>query len=146
MAIQAAATDQLGNTATTDITVFKFDIPPDAFQLTVVSGNNQSARVGAILPEPIVVQVARPDGLPLANKLVMFEVIRSDGRVRTDGISFTNQPIQVRTDANGQASASWELGLDTGFGNNRVEVTSTSVVGTAAFYASAMTGPPRRSI
>ncbi|MEE9295711.1 MAG: carboxypeptidase-like regulatory domain-containing protein [Phycisphaerae bacterium] len=50
--------------------------------------------------------------------------------------------LQVRTDADGLAEALWRMGFDAGCGNNRIDVTSTSIAGTTFFCASAAHAPP----
>ena len=81
------------------------------------------------------------DGTPFANKVVTFDVTRSNGRLTEDGVGEGDMMLQVRTDINGEAPAFWMLGSDAGCGNNRVEVASTSIVGTTAFCASATAAP-----
>ncbi len=48
---------------------------------------------------------------------------------------------QAHTDSNGFARAYWKVGSDAGCGNNRVSVTSTSILGTTLFCASATSNP-----
>ncbi len=136
-AVQAIATDQLGNIANKSITVVQQTIPPDAPRIGIVSGNAQSALVNTGLAEPLAVQLTTGDGDPIPDKLVTFKVTRSDGRLTTDGGAGGKMMLQVRTDANGEARAFLTLGSEAGCGNNRVDVTSTSVIGTTVFCASA---------
>lgn len=140
--IEAVATDALGNRRTAQIAVSQVAVPPDAPLLEVISGNGQSSRVGSLLGEPIAVRVTRADGTPFANKLVTFDVTRSDGRLSADGVADGAMMLQVRTDAAGEARAFWRLGSDAGCGNNRVRVTSQDVVGTTFFCATALAAPP----
>ena len=135
--LEATATDELGNSITKQILVTQVAIPPDAPQLQVLSGNAQTGQVGTVLLFPIVVRVTHGDGTPFANKVVTFDVTRSNGRLTEDGVGEGDMMLQVRTDINGEARAFWMLGSDAGCGNNRVEVASTSIVGTTAFCASA---------
>ena len=143
--IQAIATDQLGNQTSKQITVTRVEIPKGTPQMMVVSGNGQIAQMGSAVEDPIVVQMLRGDGTPFVNKVVTFNVTRSNGRL------FAQKPqpgeagtmmLQVHTDSMGMAQAFWRLGSDAGCGNNRVEATSTSIAGTVAFCASATPGPP----
>ncbi|MBI3833211.1 MAG: hypothetical protein HY287_02655 [Planctomycetes bacterium] len=138
--ITVFARDSLGNSLQKQIHVIRVEISPDAAQLHVVSGNGQHARIGELLANPIVVQVTSQKGLPLAGKLVTFDVIRSNGRLTSDGQGAGALILQAFTNDNGEAQAFLRLGSDAGCGNNRVEVKSVSVVGTTNFCASASPG------
>ncbi|HEY3242237.1 MAG TPA: hypothetical protein VGM03_02710, partial [Phycisphaerae bacterium] len=143
--IMASAADGVGNTTTAFITVTRVTIPPDAAQIQVVSGNGQSVPVLFALPAPLVVQVTNLQGLALEGKLVNFHVTRSDGRLAANAAPPVGEGammLQAFSDANGEARAFWRLGTDAGAGNNRVEVTSTDVIGTTLFCASALAGAP----
>jgi hypothetical protein len=142
--VTAVATDALGNVTEKHIQITRVQVPPDTPTMHVVSGNRQTARIGGLLSSPIVVQVTDRKGVPLANKLVTFHVIRSNGRLTADGQGAGSLMFQTFTDASGEAQAFWRLGDDAGCGNNRVEVTSASVVGTTMFCASANPGVPRQ--
>jgi len=142
--ITTVARDAVGNSAQRQTSVTRVEIPPDAAVIELLSGNGQSAPIDAPLPDPIVVQVTNMRGGPLQGKLVNFNVIRSDGRLAASAAELTghgNRVLQVFTDAEGVAKAFWRVGSDAGCGNNRVEVTSTDVVGTTFFCASATHGP-----
>ncbi len=139
--IEAVATDSLGNERTAQIMVTQVEIPPDSPQMEVLSGNGQTAAMMGLLPSPIVVRVLHGDGTPFVNKVCTFKVTRSDGRLTTDGNGAGSMMLQVHTDASGEALAYWRVGSDAGMGNNRVEVTSTSIAGTTQFCASAEPGP-----
>ena len=82
--------------------------------------------------------VTTDSGAPFPNKIVNFDVIRSDGLLSA-GPNFeaTTQMLQVRTDDTGRAWAFWRMGTDAGCGNNRVAVTSQDVAGSVFFCASA---------
>ena len=71
-----------------------------------------------------------------------FDVTRSNGRLTADGMADGSMMLQTRTDESGEVQAFWQLGFDAGCGNNRVEVTSTSIAGTTIFCASATPAPP----
>lgn len=142
--ITAVATDALGNANTHEIVITRDEIPEDAPIMTVVSGNGQSAMIHEALPEPIVVKVTKSDGVtPFVNKVVTFEVTRSDSRLYA---SLPASPLagvmtyQTRTDDLGLAQAFWILGSSAGSGNARVQVRSRSIAGTVAFCASTLPG------
>ncbi len=141
--INVSALDGLGNFVEKQIVVTRVEVPPGAALMQVFSGNAQSAPIHAALPQPIRVQVLSSKGLPLGGKLVNFHVVRSDGRlaISTVGLFPGAEMLQVFTDPQGIARAFWRLGSDAGRGNNRIEVTSESVVGTTFFCASASAGP-----
>ncbi len=140
-AIIAVATDVLGNTRERQINVTRVEIPPDAPQMVAVSGNGQVAQMGTLLSQPIVVAVTHGDGTPFENKVVTFDVTRSNGRLTTDGAGEGALMLQLFTDAAGEVRAFWRLGFDAGCGNNRVEVTSRDIAGTTFFCASATPAP-----
>ncbi|GFO81511.1 MAG: hypothetical protein A49_11380 [Methyloceanibacter sp.] len=152
--LQVVATDALGNTRTKQITVTQAAIPANSPLMTIVSGNGQTAMAMTVLPQPIVVRMTHPNGTtPFVNKVVTFDVTRSDGRLGPTAASVTPTPgnhdpgslkFQMRTDANGEARAYWRLGSDAGNGNNRVKATSLSIAGTVAFCASSTPMPVRQ--
>ncbi len=139
--ISATAVDELGNAVTEQISVQRVDIPPSDARMFVVSGNRQTGPVNTSLPEPLLVRILRPDGLGFANKVVTFRVVRSNGRLSSDGGGDGGLMIQGRTDAAGEARVFWRLGSDAGCGNNRVTVTSKDIPGTVLFCASSLPGP-----
>lgn len=142
--IVADATDCLGNAAQATISVIHTPVSAGVAYLEMVSGNGQTAPIGSVLLDPIVVRLYRGDGSPFANKIVTFHVDRSDGRLTDDGLGVGAMIHQVRADADGLARAYWQLGSDAGSGNNRVRVTSRDVRGTAVFCASATPGPAKQ--
>ena len=140
--IEAVGRDALGNTAIIRIDVTRVAIAADEPRMEIVSGNRQTAQIASVLPDPIVVRVVDSKGAAFANKIVTFDVTRSNGRLTADGSSDGSMMLQVRTDANGEARAFWQLGFDAGCGNNRVEVTSRDIAGTTVFCASGTPAPP----
>ena len=75
--------------------------PPFDRELVVVMGRNQSARPGAPLVEPIVLELRDVSGAPVANAQLQFHVTRGGGRLLN---------VAGRTDQRGQASVVWLLG------------------------------------
>jgi len=141
--IEAVATDVFGHSIQKTITVSRVTPSPDEAQMVVVSGNGQSGMVNTDLAEPIVVSLQNRLGMPFVNKLVQFDIIRSDGQLRgtdliyecerTDPVSPLK--VQCRTDDRGEVRAIWTLGSDAGCGSNRIEVTSRDVQGSTFFCA-----------
>lgn len=140
-AIDVVATDALGNSIQRSISVERVQIPPGAPTLEGLSGNGQSARVNEPLGAPLTVRVLRGDGTPFAGKWVTFRVTRNDGRLAlSPGATAGSAELQAQADATGQVSVWWTLGGTAGQGNNRVEVTSTDVLGSTFFCATASPG------
>ncbi|MGH8103886.1 MAG: hypothetical protein ACREJQ_05115, partial [bacterium] len=108
-------------------------------KISIVSGNNQTAGIGTLLPQPLVVGLTE-NGTPAVGKVVVFKVLQNDGTVSTNGQ--TGRLIGVNTDANGQATAQFTLGTWAGAGNNQVEAMATGFVGEARFSASALPAGP----
>jgi hypothetical protein len=100
---------------------------PTPTTLAVVSGNNQQQTVGLELTDPLVVRLDDQGGDPMAGETVTFAVTQGNGSVAT---------ASVQTDASGQASATWTLGITAGTGHQvTATVSGTSV--SAAFIAQA---------
>lgn len=77
--------------------------------ITVTSGDDQTARAGEQLPDPIILRVVNDQDTPLSGAAVTFEVISGGGTVDSSS---------VETDADGNASAYWTVG----FGDNDMKV------------------------
>ena len=92
--------------------------PPDNTTPTVaaVSGNNQSGRVGQVLPDPLTVSVTE-GGQPAAAVTVEWSTASANGTVT---------PTSVATDANGMASSGWTLGSVSGNQTARATVSGAS--------------------
>jgi hypothetical protein len=143
--IEIVAQDILGNGRSKVLTVQKLQPPAGFATIEVVSGNNQSAKVEATLPTPLKVRLKKADGTPLADKVVTFAVVKSDGKL-SDGSTPGVMTYQVMSDTNGFAQAFWTLGKDAGQGNNRVNVLAAGVLGTATFFASTTANPAARIV
>lgn len=103
--------------------------------LDVVEGNNQSARVGAPLPEPVVVRLTDASGRPVIGAAVTFRVTSSSGG--------TLSPAEATTDEGGEASSAWSLG--TAAGTHTAEArTEAAGVTPAELTAFAAAGVPTR--
>lgn len=137
------ATDGVGNQSSQNLVVTREALAGASMQR--ISGNEQAGAVDDWLPAPIVIEVRRGNGQPFCNKVVTFEVDRSNGVLSTTpggGSAGTgDRLVQVLTDQNGLAQVYWRLGTDAGCGNNRVRVTSRDINGFVAFCASAHPGP-----
>jgi hypothetical protein len=104
-----------------------------------IGGDSQSATVGAILPQPLTVQVRNPDGLPVDSIPVTFTIQFAQGdsaKLATDPSAFqgdggatgsAGHQVVVQTDAAGFARAWLRLGTLAG-GHT---VSATALVGPA---------------
>lgn len=77
-------------------------LKPTAFGATIVesSGGKQMAQTGALLPQPLIVQVNDAQGTAVAGALVRFSAV--------PGVTF--DPASALTDSSGQASTNISLG------------------------------------
>ena len=144
--ITVEARDALDNTLQKEHRVTRVAIPDGVPTITVLGGNSPTGQVGSTVSAPITVELKDSFGEPFSGKLATFEVVRSDGRLSTPSAvdAERSRILQVRTNAGGLASIYWTLGNDAGCGNNRISVTSTSVVGTTTLCATALPAPPDR--
>ena len=141
--IRAVAADALGNERTAQIIVERGELT--GASMIVRQGASQTGPVGEVLPEPIVVEVTDADGMPFRNKVVTFNVARSNGLLLGSlDDKGGSRMLQVRTNGSGLAGAYWRLGSDAGCGNNRIAVTSNGISGNVAFCASGMAAEPRQ--
>jgi hypothetical protein len=129
--------DKVGNIDTARVTV-TLNTAVQA-KITIVSGNNQTAGIGALLPERLVVALTE-NGAPAVGKAVVFKVLQNDGVLSANGQ--TGRLLGVNTDANGQASIQFTLGSWAGAGNNQVEAMASGFVGEARFHESALPAGP----
>lgn len=129
--------DKVGNVDSARISV-SLDTTAQA-KITVVAGNNQTAGIGALLPQPLVVKLTE-NGAPAVGKVVVFQVLQNDGVLSANGT--TGRLLGVNTDANGQAQVNFTLGSWAGAGNNQVEAMATGFVGEARFHESALPAGP----
>jgi hypothetical protein len=103
--------------------------------LAVVGGNNQSAQVGALLAEAVVVRVTDGTGRPVAGATVTFGVTSTSGGELS--------PSTVITDNTGLASAEWSLGTTAGEQTAEARIEAPTVA-PAALTAFAAAGIPAR--
>lgn len=140
--IDATAMDAAGNTTVKRIVLNK--INTNGPRLEVISGDGQYGVVQQPLAAPLVVRVLTEDNTPVPNKLVTFEIVRSDGLLKQTNSSGEKGGLilQVVTDVQGVARALLTLGTDAGCGNNRVKVSSRDVAGTVFFCETALPDLP----
>jgi hypothetical protein len=119
-AIEAQLLTGLADTITVDVLAVPNSI-------TVVSGNDQTALIGGILADPVVIQVDAADG-PMQDVAVDFAT--------SDDGSF--DPTSASTDAAGRASTVWTLGSAEGTQTGTATATDWPGV-TGSFRATAVT-------
>jgi hypothetical protein len=135
--IDAVATDRVGNFAhATRIRVTR-QVLTQA-QIRAVSGNNQTAPIGAALSAPLVVALTDATGQPSPNTSVIFKVAQNDGLMTAGGSPAAT--VVTTTDAQGHAHVTWMLGNRAGAGGNSVEAYSVGYEGTALFTATGTQG------
>jgi len=103
------------------------NVQPRPSAIAVTGGGGQTAAVGAVLAQPVVVRVTGPDGLAVQGVAVTFTVTAGGGSV---------SPGTAVTDANGDATTSWTLGSLVG---SQAVVASVGAVSSAPIGA---TGTP----
>jgi hypothetical protein len=103
---------------------------PRIVSLVYVSGNAQSASIGDVLPDPLVVRVVDQRAQPAAGVEVRFTVLVGNGAVT---------PEVATSDAGGAASTSFRLGSGVGQQAVRASLGTTTPV---VFTAEALPAPP----
>jgi hypothetical protein len=139
--IRVTGTDQGGNSATVTAAV-KYDDTTQV-KMSIVSGNDQTAVIGTMLRDPIVVKVT-DHGLPVSGKVVAFEVVENNGTVT--GSNGAGRAMTATTNANGTASVQWTLGTRAGAGNNRLTAIAEGIRGTVELSATGRTGTPAQIV
>jgi hypothetical protein len=109
------------------ITFTSHAAPGSADELVPVSGNNQSARPGAELPDPLVVRLVDSQGNGVPDRPVSWLVGAGGGQVES---------ATSNTDGNGEARTRWTLGSS---GTNTLNAV-VSGVGVVTFTALATNG------
>jgi hypothetical protein len=105
----------------------------NASRIEIVSGNNQNAPAGSVLPEDFVVRVLDQDGNPIVGRAVSWVIGQGGGSINPE----TNQ-----TDGEGKASARLTLGSTPGT-NTVNAVVSGITIPTVTFTANGTgTGTP----
>lgn len=132
-AIVVTARDRAGNGATAQITVRRDN--PTQSVIKIISGNNQTGAVGALVAAPIVAGVVDGAGNPVSGQIIVFAVTQNNGSLDSAG-----SVEAVTTNSLGQAQARWKLGTRSGAGNNIVEATAVGFAGSAIFTASGTPG------
>ena len=88
-----------GTAVTATGTIVNDDVVPVA-AIKIISGNNQRARLGQNLPQPLVVEVTNSQGAPSAGVTVNWKVTKGDAVIN---------PVSSTTNAQGRASTTVTL-------------------------------------
>ncbi len=137
--ITVVGTDAAGNAATV-LRHVTYSPAVGLPQVTLVSGNSQTALIGAQLAAPLVVSLTDAVGQPVNNQMVIFKVGANNGTLTGGGM--TGRSVAVQTDAQGHAQATWVVGSRYGVGNNVVNATAVGFAGAVCFMATATPSGP----
>lgn len=133
--LTVVATDRAGN-----ITTVTQNVTYNAAgaRIIAVSGNGQSAAIGAALAQPLKIRLLDAAGAAAPNKSVTFTIAQNDGQL-TAGTN-NGRELSVTTNSLGEASVNWTLGHRAGAGNNRVRAVAAGFAGNVEFTANATSG------
>tara|TARA_A200000113_G_scaffold70013_2_gene61276 strand:+ start:3582 stop:7085 length:3504 start_codon:yes stop_codon:yes gene_type:complete len=133
--IEVSASDQVGNTDKISFNI-EYKVPLGK-KIKLVSGQDQSAPIGDLLPEPLTVQVLDENNTPLANEAVIFRVSQGAGLVAY-GESNEGRAVVVDTNADGIASTKFGIGARVGKANHKVSAKIVGFDGEVSFVASGL--------
>ena len=102
--------------------------PSQRIDVTIVSGDGQSADVGETLPQELVVRTSDVDGNTVANVDLLFSVVQGGGSLSATA---------VRTNTQGTASSTWTVGMQEG--TQQVTVSAVANSGAEATFSAAAT-------
>ncbi|MBD3385713.1 T9SS type A sorting domain-containing protein [candidate division KSB1 bacterium] len=91
-------------------------IPDDPYDIEIVSGNNQTAKILQPLPDPLTVRVVDQFRNPIENHSVTFKVDNGNGYL--EGVDTL---VNKTTGIHGQAAVIWTLGRNLGLQQAKVE-------------------------
>lgn len=143
--LTVTATDQFGNARSQDLKVSRVAVGSD--RLTLLSGNNQSAKSYTELPRPLVVVALNAAGEALANLPIRFDITRGTGSISTtqgqatkpDGVTPARNLV-INTDASGRAQVWLTTGKQSGPGANVVKVNHPKLTEEVTFTATTERG------
>jgi len=101
---------------------------PEPDRVRIVDGDNQQARTGELLNDPLVIQVVDSGQAPVAGTAIEFSFVGDPAGAVLD-------PAVTTTDSSGLASAAVRLGLESGEQEIVARVTGTDL--SASFTATA---------
>lgn len=116
--------------------------PATPTSISIISGNNQTDTVGAVLPQLVTVRVAAANGAGIPNVNVTFTANTINGVP-----SGTTGNSSVVTDANGIAQVAWILGGTVGTDSMTAAVSGiTTTLVPVTFVATATAGTPAQVV
>ncbi len=143
--ISVDATDQAGNVRKAQITVSR--VAAGGQRLAIAGGNAQEAAPGMPVAAPLTVSALDASGAPLVDIAVTFDVTRGTGRLAASKEALAGgapvRHLQVRTDANGTASAWMMAGMQSGPASNAVRASAPNIAEDVSFAITGTKGAPR---
>ncbi len=138
--IHVQSTDPHGNSRLEKRTITYLK---DAGQKIIeIEGNNQLAKVGEILAEPLIVKLVDRNNLPIKDRAVTFKVTEGDGIVAD--LPREGRELTMITNDQGLAQVNFQLGKRSGAGKHQVTVSAIGFPGVIVFCASAQSLEPHR--
>ncbi|HHM23511.1 MAG TPA: T9SS type A sorting domain-containing protein [Bacteroidetes bacterium] len=117
--VQATATDGFHPLENSPLFFYASATLTSATTLQKVRGDQQTATVNQVLPQPVEVKVTDADGAAVAGQQVEFRILSGGGRI----VGAPQDTLLIQqTDSNGLASVQWQLGIRAGRTNNRLQV------------------------
>ena len=133
--ISLTASDQVGNSAQKTITIHYKQ--PLGKKLQLLSGQDQSAQIGAVIDQPLAVKVVDDADAPVADQAVVFRVIQGSGALAPN-TEQQGRAVAITTNADGEAQTNFRLGQRVGTANHKVRATITGYAGEITFNASGL--------
>jgi len=139
--ITAVGRDRAGNETRKQITLVYLEAASQK-RLVALAGDGQTAMVGTVLAQPLLVELVDENGVAQTNQPVTFTITRSDGTLLAPPNS--GRSVTVQTDDKGQASALFQLGTRAGMGNHQVAISSPGIQAQLLMSAHAFGSVPAR--
>ncbi|MCM2679178.1 carboxypeptidase-like regulatory domain-containing protein [Echinimonas agarilytica] len=132
--VEIVGVDETGNRASISFAVqYK---KPLGRRLVLISGQDQTANIGDILPTPLTVQVVNDADEPVVGESIVFRVMQGSGIVGVDTPN-VGRAVVVSTNDSGLASTKFQLGARTGVSNHKVKAAAVGYDDDVIFNASA---------
>ncbi|UXI70357.1 DUF6531 domain-containing protein [Tahibacter amnicola] len=145
--LRVTAKDAVGNARSRTVQVTR--IAAGTPRVTLLSGDRQRAAARSELPQPLTVAAIGPDGLPLVNLPIQFDITRGAGsisaapgsRALIDGVNPARHLV-VNTDAAGRAGVWLTLGSEAMEAGDVVRARTLDQGEEVVFTATALRGEP----
>jgi hypothetical protein len=130
--IEVVGTDNVGNIETTTLElIYEKSVGKS---IAVSQGQSQSAEIGTMLNDDLMIKVVDENEEPLENVSVVFRVTQGDGAL-VDGDT-SKRAVVVKTDSTGQAKATFKVGTRVGEKNQKVKASVVGIDANVVFTAS----------